>query len=597
MGENTNSKDLLKILQSLENDKLNAIEKIHVAVITNVNLRPIFDIYLKHFLLQSKIDAEISFLDFDDFFVRIYSQQSKLFHHEYDYILVLPNNYTFNDHLFRIPYQLEDKKLVNEIELVKQNLQLFLQTIRNESDAIILWHLFEMPVNPIVLTNSNINNAPYHIIKDLNYFIEYELTKRNNSFVIDTNTLFHRFGSDFMYDKRQWHLSQLPYSKGGCRELTRYIASYIRIFIGKAKKCLVLDCDDLLWGGIVGEEGISNVHLSPFYPGSFYYEFQQEVLNFYNRGILIALCSKNNEPDVIDMLQNHPHMLIKEYHLAAHEINWDDKASNITKIAKKLNISLDSIIFMDDTELEIHQVRKLLPEVRAIHMPREKPHLFKDKLLEEYDLSNHSLTTEDINRTKMYQEEEKRQNDRSLKSKESVEDYLKSLEMKVEISMASEMNISRVAQLTQKTNQFNLTTIRCTEDDVKALCNNEHYDVIVIKLEDRFGNLGVIGTSFIRYGDDTAEIEQFILSCRALGRSIEKILLAYIIKRVKSKGLKQIIGKYRVSPKNQQTSLFYQKNGFQKIDIEGNYTNFHCELSNYANLEQWRNWIECRSLI
>lgn len=593
MVKTPDKKDFLNILQSIEPEKLKAKEQIHITIITNVNLQPIFNTYLIHFLLQNQISAEVSFLDFDETLMRMYKQHTNILQQQSKFILILPNIYALNDKLFRTSYQLDKNILIEEMNSVKQNLVTLLQGIRNETKAIILWHLFEMQNIPTVLINSNLDNSPYHLIKNLNNFIEDQLEKSYNTFIIDLNLVFYRFGAELMYDKRQWHWSRSPYSKEGCRELTRYIASYIVALRGKSRKCLVLDCDDLLWGGIIGEDGIHNILLSPYHPGSSYYEFQQEVLNLYNRGILIALCSKNNKSDVIEVLRNHPHMLIKEHHLAAFEINWDDKATNLSRIANKLNISLDSLVFMDDSKWEVHQIQQLLPEVKAIHMPRNKPYLFRDMLLEIYELSNHSLTTEDTKRTKMYQEEQERIRDRTLNRDMDILKYFKSLVMKVKVSLADEMIIPRVAQLTQKTNQFNLTTIRCTEDEIRQRCDNELYDVIVIQMEDRFGDLGVIGTSIIQYKGETAEIEHFILSCRALGRSVEDVLLAAVIQRSKTRGITQLKGKYKVSPKNKQTEFFYEKHGFQKICEQENRSIYFCNPLNYENHLKWREWIDC----
>ncbi|MEK4654484.1 HAD-IIIC family phosphatase [Niallia sp. FSL W8-0954] len=592
MLNNPGKEEFLNILQTNEAEKLEAKEQINITIFTNVTLKPIFDTYLIHFLLQNQISAELSFLDIDETIMKIHKQHTNLLQQESDFIIIFPNINALNDNLFKNPYQLDKNKLIEETISVKHNLLTLLKGIRKHSEAIILWNLFELPSIPTVMINSNLDYNPYKIIKNLNDFMEVELDKSYNTFVIDLNLVLYRFGAEFIYDKRQWHWSRSPYSKDGCREITRYMASNICALRGKSRKCLVLDCDDLLWGGIIGEEGIQNIRLSPYHPGSAYYEFQQEVLNFYNRGILIALCSKNNEYDVIEVIRNHPHMLIKENHLAAYEINWDDKATNLLRIANKLNISLDSLVFMDDSEWEVFQIQELLPEVKAIHMPRKKPYLFRDKLLEAYELSNQSLTSEDTMRTKMYQEEQDRIRDKSLKSDMDILKYYRTLQMKVKVSLAEQIIIPRVAQLTQKTNQFNLTTIRCTEDEIRQRCNNENYDVIVIQLEDRFGDFGVIGTSIIHYEGEKAVIEHFILSCRALGRLVEDALLSSIIQRTKYKGITKLIGVYKASPKNKQTELFYEKRGFQQTSKNEISTIYICNPFKFKNSEKWRESIE-----
>lgn len=590
---NSNEKDFLNILQSIEVEKLKAREKIHITVITNINLEPIFDTYLTSFLLKEKITATFTFLDLDEVLIKIQRQDLKGLNQQSDYILIFPNIQALNYKLFRTPNNLDLDKITEEMDSVKKDLKNLLNKIRSDNDAIILWYLFELPYMPSVMLNLHSENNPYYLIKNLNTCFESYINKAYNSYFIDLNTIIYRFGAEFMYDRRQWHWSRSPYSKAGYREMARYTASYIFSLCGKNKKCLVLDCDEVLWGGILGEEGIENICLSPNHPGSTYYEFQQEILNLYNKGILIAICSKNNESDVMEALQNHPYMLIKEHHLAAYEVNWDDKATNLIRIANRLNIGLDSLVFMDDSEWEVDQIQNLLPEIKSIHLPRKKPYLFKDMLLEVYELANHSYTEEDKRRTTMYRKEQERSRDRSSKSNMDLFEYFKSLKIKVEVSIADDMYIPRVAQLTQKTNQFNLRTIRCTEDDIRKYSKDELYDVIIVKMEDRFGDLGVIGTSVIKYKEESAEIEHFILSCRALGRSVEDVMLKSVIQRTKFRGVKNLYGTYVASPKNDQTRFFYANNGFQHIKNQENNIIYHCNPSTYERQEEWREWIDC----
>ena len=456
------------------------------------------------------------------------------------------------------------KKIESEFNRVKENIESVLSGIRKKTNVMILWQGFELPPYPVLgILDSQSPNGQYALINDLNEYLRDRLGDQRNAYFVDLNLCMARLGANRFYDPRYWHIGRAPFSREALREIALENFRYIRPLKGKNKKCLVLDCDNTLWGGIIGEDGLAEIKLGKTYPGTAYYEFQQEILNFYNRGIILALCSKNNEDDVWEVFRKHPDMVLKEEHIATVQINWGDKAANLRQIALDLNIGLDSLVFMDDSEFEVNLIRQELPEVEAIHLPRNKAVEYRDILASCGLFDTLTLSAEDKNRGAMYKAEATRKKLRAGIT--DMRTYYESLEMELEIRFPDYFSIPRVAQLTQKTNQFNLTTMRYSESDIKDLINGEESDVIYLRLKDKFGDSGIVGTCVLKYMDEKAIFDTFLLSCRVLGRSVEDAFLIEALKLAKRQGCKVAIGKYYATRKNAQVEHFFSKHDFHEI--------------------------------
>ena len=347
---------------------------------------------------------------------------------------------------------------------------------------------------------------------------------------------------------------------------------------GKTKKCLVLDCDNTLWGGIIGEDGIENIKIGQNnYPDNTYYAFQQEVINLYQRGVIIALCSKNNSNDVFDVLDNHSENLIKRKHIATWQINWNDKANNIKQIAKDLNIGTDSIVFVDDNPREIEQVSQEIPEVTCILVPPNKYEL--PKIIQRCGLFDTlTITNEDKVRTQLYKSENLRKN---LSTEFSdITQYLKSLEISVIINKNNRNEIARVSQLTQKTNQFNLTTKRYSEINIKNFMESENSNVFTLQVSDKFGNLGLTGVCIAIQKNNTWFFDTFLLSCRILGRQLEFYFINKCIKTLSSNtNIANFTAQYTTTIKNKQVATFWEKAGFTINKKDTNNTYYKANLN------------------
>ena len=293
------------------------------------------------------------------------------------------------------------------------------------------------------------------------------------------------------------------------------------------KKCIILDADNTLWGGVVGEEGLDGIELSEFYPGNVYKEFHRYLLRLRKKGVILAIVSKNNENDVLNTLKKHKDSLLKPKHISCYRINWLDKAKNIKEVAKELNIGLDAIVFIDDNPVEREWVKKTIPEVIVPDLPSSPiEYISSIESLEAFDFLQ--ISDEDKNRPKMYYQEKKRKEEKEKIC--NVDDFLKGLRMEASVENINEKNLKRVIQLLNKTNQFNLTVKRHNESELKKILNQDSIG-LTLRLKDKFGDSGLVALA-IAYDESKKrncwKIDSFLLSCRVLGRQVEDLLLSLV---------------------------------------------------------------------
>jgi FkbH-like protein len=379
----------------------------------------------------------------------------------------------------------------------------------------------------------------------------------------DLGTALEEVGRRRFFDRRLWHSSRFPFSAAGAQELVRALFGYAVRRARGGIKCIAVDADNTLWGGVVGEEGPSGLALGPDYPGSLYVEFQRRLLDFHRRGVLLALCSANNEADVLEVLRGHPHQVLREEHFAARRVNWSPKPANLIEIAAELNLGLDAVLFVDDSPQECHSVRTLLPAVAVVLAPAD-PLKLPQCLDQEPRLELLALTEEDRERSAMYQSERER---RELKASASnLDEYLRSLEMVMTVGFNDEQHIARIAQLTQKTNQFNLTTRRYGEAEIARLMRGGNGWVASFSLRDVFGDSGIVGVAIVRSLESrVAEIDSFLMSCRVIGRRAEAAFLQSVLAALTSGGFERVQATYAPTPKNALVADFWTSCRFEPI--------------------------------
>ena len=384
----------------------------------------------------------------------------------------------------------------------------------------------------------------------------------SNLKVLDYSEFTRNYPVADLFDWKFYFISQMGINP----KLTKFQAWWQRKLDSialKRKKCIVLDLDNTLWGGVLGEEGISGIKIGGDYPGKAFAFFQKSLLQLSKAGVILTVCSKNNEADVLEAWDKNPFMVLKKEHFAAYRINWTDKATNIKELAEELNLGLDSFVFIDDNPTERELIKQMLPMVSVPEFPAQPYELpvFFRQLVNDY-FKVYSITDEDKKKTEQY-----KANAARAQAQHSFTDFgafLESLDIQITIEAANEFNIPRIAQMTQKTNQFNLTTKRYTDADVKGFLA-EGWKIWCISVADRFGDNGITGCILINPNDNLNkcwEIDSFLLSCRILGKGIEKAFVKQILLELRNQGLTEIKAAYLPTAKNAQVADFYDKCGF-----------------------------------
>ena len=448
-------------------------------------------------------------------------------------------------------------KIKNEIDLILRNLKDIPLVLINRFSSLIF--------DQFSLSNNKMNQ----LVGRLNVYLKEKCGV--NVKIIDIDKVISRLSIKSSIDLRYYYSSKTLYSIDFYKKYFEYIKPIFLSTTGKIKKALIFDCDNTLWKGVLGEDGFDNIKI--------YNEIQHLILHLAKKGVIICLCSKNNPQDVDNVLENHPDMILRDEHIVVKKVNWSDKVSNLKSISQDLNIGLDSLVFIDDSSFEIGLIKKELPTIKTFQVPvkeyeyglmmREVSNLFYSP----------SQTKEDIQKVKIYKKQLQRSEDRGRVG--NIEDYLRSLGLALIVHVDDLSQVSRIAQMTQKTNQFNLTTIRYTESDIKKLVEDELKTVISISVSDKYGDSGVTGLAIL--DSDKSAIDTLLLSCRVLGRNIEYKFMDIIIDFAKNKDISLLNSRYIKTIKNQQVSDFYERCGFVKIDEVDSSSQYNLHVENYKN--------------
>ena len=461
------------------------------------------------------------------------------------------------------------------IDYKKAEIDLVINNLKNT--PLVLFNEFSS--SPF--TNNNTQNSNYDILMaELNSYLRSQIT--SNIKLININKIYIENSIEHSIDFRYFYSSKALYTTSFFRSYTQLVKPFIMSVKGKSKKVLIFDCDNTLWNGILGEDGFENIEMSTnSKKGIYFNEVQKIAISLNKKGVLLGLCSKNNEIDVQNVIDKHPDFQIGNNSLIIKKINWLDKASNIREIAEELNVGLDSIVFVDDSPFEVEYIKSQLPQVTVIKVP---------KILSDYPkminkasqlFYNVSFSKEDVSKTVMYQQNIKR---KSLENKfENIDDFLTSLEIKVDVIENDLMNIPRISQLTQKTNQFNLTTKRYTENEINAFMLSDEYLVYSFRVSDKFGDNGITGLSILKINDMECIIDTFLMSCRIIGRKIELAFMNLLIEKLKQKGFSSVSASYIKSQKNNQVNDFYLNFNFKETSVEDLKTNYKLETNNFKS--------------
>jgi FkbH-like protein len=478
----------------------------------------------------------------------------------YDDISYIPQNVDQYIWWYQLPIKFETKVIVDEVKGYVQKLKYVL----NQTDSSIPFIILTLDILfDVQLTDDSyeLQRAVYEYNQTL-----YELEKQYSKVkVIDVSQFYRKFAVKDLVEWKYYFISQMSINPKLSKDFKIWWNHKLQSVELKRKKCLVLDLDNTLWGGVLGEDGIDGIKIGGEYPGKAFLYWQEALLELSKNGIILAVCSKNNEQDVLDVWDKNPYILLKKEHFAAYRINWNDKATNIKELATELNLGLDSFVFVDDNPTERELIKQTLPMVSVPDFPTQPYELliFFKELVDTY-FKIYSITEEDKRKTEQYKENAART--KAQNEFTDLESFLKSLNIQVILEKANEFNIQRIAQMTQKTNQFNLTTHRYTDADIHSFVDSG-WNVWCISVSDKFGDSGITGAIIIK---PNGEIDTLLLSCRILGKGIEFAFIKKMLEILKQSGFVTLTAKYIPTIKNSQVMDFWDKVGFDCVATTDN---------------------------
>ena len=448
---------------------------------------------------------------------------------------------------------------------------------RAHSSAHLVVHTLELPQQPAAgLLDAQSPGGQGATIHAINEQFRGLAQVHAGVYILPYDGLVARHGGLRWHDRGKWAAAAVPIAAEHLVHLAREWMRVLHPLTGKVAKVLAVDLDRTLWGGVVGEDGFEGVQIGPTYPGAAYQSFQRVLLDLRERGILLAVCSKNNPDDALRVLDQHQGMLVRREHFSAIRINWDDKANNLMAIAAELHVGTDALAFVDDDPVECELVRRQLPEATVIALP-DDPNAYAATLADQPVFERLVLVAEDRARSVYYETE--RQRARLEESASTREDVYWALQQEVHVAPVTSATIARVAQLTQKTNQFNLTTRRYSEQEIAELASRPECRVVAARALDRYGDHGLIAVAITRDLGPLCHVEAFLLSCRVIARTIETAVLSHVVASARSRGLAAVQGWFRRTRKNAPAADFYQRHGFAAIEENGDDCLWRLELS------------------
>ncbi len=439
---------------------------------------------------------------------------------------------------------------------------------------------FEIPsYSPEGILSTRRRNDFHCWLRNFNEELVDRYRKAGNVFVMDIDGLTASWGKMHTRDPKMWYYGRIAYAEKILPLLGKSLFRYIYAFKGLTKKCIVLDLDNTLWKGIIGEDGPDGIKIDPVnYPGVEYYEFQKRLLELYHRGILLAVCSKNNKADALEVINHHPHMLLREEHFSTMQINWQPKEENIKEIAKELNIGLDSLVFIDDNPVEAERVRQILPQVAVVNLSTNTA-LYAQTIEDMIYFETLQLTEADRVRGALYKANKERK--AAYQQAKTLEQFLNSLELEVTIHLAKVDELDRISQLFQRTNQFNLTSRRYSKSEVQNFCRLPLFRLYTLSVRDRYSTHGLTGVALIVCSNSEKiwRIDNFLLSCRVLGLTVEKAFLAKIAADAVACGISILCGEFIPTNRNKPALTFYPDHGFVEIGQNDNMTVWQLDLA------------------
>lgn len=543
-----------------------------IALLSNIVVNQLGEIL--EFVLRGRgINAEVVYGDYDNIV------QDSIRFKDVDAAVVFWEAANLVDGLHASAEDMEANELAALVERVEREMELALGNLRDV--PLVLFNRF----SALLFARDDLRNGALQRLCDrLNATLDRIVSP--HQIAVNMDRVLAQVGLSAAADFRQFQSAKALYTIELFKSYAEHVAPAFFAVTGRIRKVLVLDCDNTLWDGILGEDGDSQIQMNnATRSGRIFREVQQILKGFRKQGVLLALCSKNNSGDVDRILTDHPDMLLRNDDWVAKKINWQDKATNLRQMSAELNLGLDSFVFVDDSSFELGLVQDELPQVACVKVPEtlsDYPAVMRRLAREFFVLSR---TSEDLRKTEMYRQEQMRGETKARFA--TLDDYLRSLGLLVRVAWNDAISVARAAQLTQKTNQFNLTTRRYTEADLARMLAEGNFAIATFAVSDRYGDYGITGLAIVQIEAEggVASIDTLLISCRVIGRNVECAFFDYLVGKLRAMGVAKLQAEYLRTPKNDQVSGFYDSLGFHTIVAEAGLWKYDLTLADYQQSE------------
>ncbi len=552
-------KDFFQLKKNLKKD-YSKFNKIKLAILGD-SATQFLSQSIRAMAFEYKLNIEIFESDFNQIQSEIIDNNSELYKFSPEIIIIFQSSHKLLQKYNKLNISQQITLAQEELDEI-QNLN---NNINENINAKIIYYNYN-EINDYVYGNyaNKIENSFIFQLRKLNYNLMIFATKYTNFYICDISSIQNITGRGALFQNTIYINADMHLSIDVLPEIASNTLDIISAINGKIKKCIIVDLDNTMWGGVIGDDGIENIQIGSLGIGKAFTEFQYWLKKLKNRGIILAVCSKNTKSVAKEVFIKHPEMVLKLDDFAIFVANWENKADNIKHIQQVLNISFDSMVFIDDNPFERNLVRDKIKDICVPELP-EDPAEYLDYLYSLNLFDTISISDDDIKRTEFYQVENKRKIVESSYS--NIDDYLKKLEMIATVEEFNTFNTPRIAQLSQRSNQFNLRTIRYTENDIKKILESDKYYTFSFKLKDKFGDNGLISVVILKKDNNkTLFIDTWFMSCRVLKRGMESFVLNTLVNFALDKDVSFLKGEYIETKKNDLVKLHYKNLGFTQKD-------------------------------
>jgi FkbH-like protein len=537
---------LSNVLKRMPEEEFKGIP-VTIAILSNATKRLIEQI-LPVVGFRFGLVIEVVSVDYGQVMQEAVSPDSAMYKSKLDYVLIA---------LDHRAYQLVESHHLKNATTLLDGVR---SGVRKNSEASCIFQTIARPEEPLFGNlDRRVKHSDRSLITDINQLL-IQNVEIYDEYLLDVEALSENIGLSNWHDEKQWNMAKFPFSQKYIPLYADNLCRLISAVKGKSRRCIVLDLDNTLWGGVIGDDGLDGIAIGQGdIAGESFLSFQNTLLKLRDRGIVLAVCSKNDERIAKQVFLEHPEMLIKMEHIASFKANWNDKASNIKAIAEELSLGLDSFVFVDDNPMERELVRNFLPMVAVPEMPND-PSLYTNVLLSAGYFESVVFSGEDKLRADTYQKNQKRKS--LLSESNNLDEFLHSLEMELDIQMMDSISKLRVVQLINKSNQFNLTTRRYTLQQIEKMDQEDDTYIIQVRLKDSFGDSGIISVVICKNMGNDLVIDTWVMSCRVLGRRVEEAVIVECSKLAKDLKCSNIVGNYIFTDRNSIVKELYRKLGF-----------------------------------